>query len=178
MPKSKQPNSWKIRSTLHEYASELTSTPRSEFFCKFTYWKVTKGLWWKHIAAVQSINEVRFMKLIVSHDIFKTWHTRFSRSNLTVCFLILHMNMLCIPHFKWKRKKLIKICTLRTRVRYIRTLISAKNSSFRLPYQRPSSSVDCARELFKGSTGSASLVDYTWKKIFWMGGVDFLWLTS
>jgi len=26
-----------------------------------------------------------------------------------------------------------------------------KNSSFRLPYQRPSSSNDCARELFKGS---------------------------
>jgi len=26
-----------------------------------------------------------------------------------------------------------------------------KNSSFRLPYQRSSSSADCARELFKGS---------------------------
>jgi len=26
---------------------------------------VTKGLWWKHIAAAQSINEVRFMKLKV-----------------------------------------------------------------------------------------------------------------
>jgi len=28
--------------------------------------KVTKGLRWKHIAAVQSINEVRFMKLKVA----------------------------------------------------------------------------------------------------------------
>ena len=41
-----------------------------------------------------------------------------------------------------------------------------KNSSFRLPYQRPSSSADCAKELFNGSNGSASLVDCTRKKIF------------
>jgi len=34
---------------------------------------------------------------------------------------------------------------------------SQKNSSFRLPYQHPSSSTDCARELFNGSNGSASL---------------------
>jgi len=40
-----------------------------------------------------------------------------------------------------------------------------KNSSFWLPYQRPSSSANCARELFKGSNGSASLVDCTRKKI-------------
>jgi len=54
-----------------------------------------------------------------------------------------------------------------------------KNSSFRLPYQRPSSFADCARELFNGSTGSASLVDCTRKKIFgWVGGADCLWLTS
>jgi len=49
-----------------------------------------------------------------------------------------------------------------------------KNSSFRLPYQCPSSSADCARELLNGSNGSASLVDYTRKKIFWLGGADFL----
>jgi len=36
-----------------------------------------------------------------------------------------------------------------------------KNSSFWLPYQRTSSSADCARELFNGSNGSASLVDCT-----------------
>jgi len=40
---------------------------------------------------------------------------------------------------------------------------SLKNSSFQLPYQRPSSSADCARELFKGSNGLASLVDCTQK---------------
>jgi len=36
-----------------------------------------------------------------------------------------------------------------------------KNSSFWLPYQSPGSSTDCARELFKDSDGSASLVDCT-----------------
>ena len=41
-----------------------------------------------------------------------------------------------------------------------------KNSRFRLPYQCPSSSADCARELFNGSNGSASLVDCTRKKFF------------
>jgi len=44
-----------------------------------------------------------------------------------------------------------------------------KNSSFRLPYQRPSSSADCNRELFNGSNRSASLVDCTRKKIFAWG---------
>jgi len=44
-----------------------------------------------------------------------------------------------------------------------------KNSSFRLPYQRLSSSANCAGELFKGSNGSASLVDCTLKKIFGWG---------
>ena len=49
-----------------------------------------------------------------------------------------------------------------------------KNSSFRLPYQRPSSSAHCARELFSGSNGSASRVDCTRKKIFCLGGAFFL----
>jgi len=44
-----------------------------------------------------------------------------------------------------------------------------KNSSFRLPYQRPSSSANCARELFNGSNGLASLVDCTRKKLFAWG---------
>ena len=47
-----------------------------------------------------------------------------------------------------------------------------KTSSFRLPYQRSSSSADCARELFNGSNGSASLVDCTLKKIL-PGGCGF-----
>jgi len=41
-----------------------------------------------------------------------------------------------------------------------------------LPYQRPTSSADCARELFKGSNRSASLVDCTRKKCFGWG----LWI--
>jgi len=44
-----------------------------------------------------------------------------------------------------------------------------KNSSFRLPYQRPSSSANCAKELFKSINGSASLVDCTRKKFFVWG---------
>jgi len=44
-----------------------------------------------------------------------------------------------------------------------------KNSSFRLPYQRPSSSADCAKELFKGANGSASLG---------LGVQIFLWVSS
>ena len=49
-----------------------------------------------------------------------------------------------------------------------------KNSNFRLPYQRPSSSAYCARELFNGSNGSASLVDCTRKNNFCLGGAGFL----
>jgi len=48
-----------------------------------------------------------------------------------------------------------------------------KNSSFWLPYQRPSSSADCARELFNGSNGSASPVDCTRRKFFLPGGSGF-----
>jgi len=43
------------------------------------------------------------------------------------------------------------------------------NNSFPLPYQRPSSSAGCVRELFNGSNGSASLVDCTRKKFFAWG---------
>jgi len=43
--------------------SEFTSTPKGELFCKSGLWKVT--LWWKHIATVQSIIKVHFMKLKV-----------------------------------------------------------------------------------------------------------------
>ena len=35
MPKFKQPNYSKVRSIRHEYASEFTSTPKGELFCKF-----------------------------------------------------------------------------------------------------------------------------------------------
>jgi len=53
-----------------------------------------------------------------------------------------------------------------------------KTSSCQLPYQCPSSSTDCARELFKDSNGSASLLVCTWKKIFWLRVAGFLWVTS
>jgi len=53
-------------------------------------------------------------------------------------------------------------------------IFGLKNSNFQLPYQHPSSSADCARELFNGSNGSAILVDCTRKKIFWLGGAGFL----
>jgi len=62
------------------------------------------------------------------------------------------------------------INTLRTGLRYFD--FGLKNSSFWLPYQCPSSSTDCSRELFKGSNGSASLVDCTRKKFFGWG----LWI--
>jgi len=52
-----------------------------------------------------------------------------------------------------------------------------KSSSFWLPYQCHSSSADCARELSKGSNGSASLLVCT-QRNFLVGSVDFLWLTS
>jgi len=48
-------------------------------------------------------------------------------------------------------------------------IFAKKNSSFWLPYQQPSSSADCARELFNGSNGSANLVDCTRKKFFCLG---------
>jgi len=44
-----------------------------------------------------------------------------------------------------------------------------KTSSCQLPYQRHSSSADCARELFKGSNRSDSLLDCTRKKFFGWG---------
>jgi len=44
-----------------------------------------------------------------------------------------------------------------------------KTSSCQLPYQHPSSSADCTRELFKGSNGSASHLGCTQKKFFGWG---------
>ena len=52
-------------------------------------------------------------------------------------------------------------------------IFAKNNSSFWLPYQRPSSSADCAGELFNGSNGSASLVDCTRKKKILPGGCRF-----
>jgi len=52
---------------------------------------------------------------------------------------------------------------------YIVPGFQPKTSSFWLPYQRHSSSVDCAKELFMGSNGSASLLVCTRKKNFGLG---------
>ena len=52
-----------------------------------------------------------------------------------------------------------------------------KTSSFQLPYQRHSSSANCARELLNGSNGLAILLVCTWKK-FLVGVADFVWATS
>jgi len=52
-----------------------------------------------------------------------------------------------------------------------------KTSSCRLPHQRHSSSADCARELFKGSNGSASLLVCT-RSVFFLYkllDLDQLW---
>jgi len=57
---------------------------------------------------------------------------------------------------------------------YLYLDFSLKNSSFRLPYQHHSSSADCARQMFKGSNGSASLLDCTRKKLFLVGGCRFV----
>ena len=71
-------------------------------------------------------------------------------------------------------KLLLRVFTLREPAYDIFALqFRPKNSSFRLPNQCPSSSADCATELFKGSNGSVSLVDCSRKKIFWLGGADF-----
>jgi len=60
------------------------------------------------------------------------------------------------------------------RATWFRRFFAKKNSSFLLPYQRPSSSAHCARELFSGSNRSASLIDCTRKKIFCLGVAGFL----
>jgi len=61
---------------------------------------------------------------------------------------------------------------------YIIPRSQPETSSFRLPNQRHSSSADWARELFKRSNGSVSLLVCTQKKFFWLGVADFLWVTS
>jgi len=66
MSKVKQPNYLKVPSTLHEYASEFTSTvTKGDLSGKFydCLVRIYKKLWWNHIAPVRSIKEVRFMKL-------------------------------------------------------------------------------------------------------------------
>jgi len=67
----------------------------------------------------------------------------------------------------------LRVCVCELVYEYFVPGFRPKTSSFPLPYQRHSSSADCARELFSGSNGSARLVDCTRKKIFCLGGVVF-----
>jgi len=54
-----------------------------------------------------------------------------------------------------------------------------KTSSCQLPYQHHRSYADCTREMFKSSNRSASLDSRAHStKYFWLGVVDFLWVTS
>jgi len=108
----------------------------------------------------------------------KEMDARGTRHDTLVFFhCIVHQQSLCAKSMKFTQVVLVVtdcinfINTFDSR----RTIYSyfdfgLKNSSFRLPYQRHSSSADCARELFKGSNGSASLVDYT-RKNFLVGGL-------
>jgi len=65
-------------------------------------------------------------------------------------------------------RKLLKILNTKSTVHHFENWSTTysyfhcglKNSSIRLPYQRPRSSTDCARELFNGSKGSVSLADF------------------
>jgi len=87
----------------------------------------------------------------------------------------LKITKVSLSMFHGVRKYRLQICSLpRWLPAYVIFVLGfrPKISSFRLPYQRPSSSADCARELFKSSNGSASLVYCTRKKIL-VGGADF-----
>ena len=87
----------------------------------------------------------------------------------------------CLTRVRMSRSLLVKYishvrhCSLtlwEPAYKYIVPRFQPKTSSFRLPYQRPSSSADCARELFKGSNGLASLLVCTLKN-FLLGGCGF-----
>jgi len=80
---------------------------------------VTKRFCWKHTAAVQSISEVHFMKLKVVRHFLNILNQILPivsvQQNKPIS--LFYMNMLCISHFNWKRRKLVghnkvKICKL------------------------------------------------------------------
>ena len=79
--------------------------------------------------------------------------------------------------YGWGGQRKWSFNTLRDGVRLFVLRFRPKTSSCQLPYQCPSSSTDCTRELFKGSNESESLTDCT-QKNFWLGVADFFWVTS
>jgi len=110
MPKVKQPNSLKVRSILHEYVSEFTSTPKGELVCKFCDCSVKSDKRFVVEAHCRSAKHQRdsfhkiqssqtFLNMLCQILQINYFLCHINRTNLSVCFLILHMNMLCIPHF-------------------------------------------------------------------------------
>jgi len=132
---------------------------------------------------------------MVGHSIFSFYLRNASNSHLENHVSVTNSLSLSFPYcsqswqgFQWLQLAK-KICLLHTEADVFRAIsvlvgclptvfsyfdFGLKNSSFRLPYQRPSSSADCAGDLFNGSNGSASLVDCIRKTIFWLGGGDLL----
>jgi len=109
LPKIKQPNpSSKYCCILHEYASELTSTPKGKLFCKFCNCLLRGDKWLMvethyRIAKHQrgSFHETESSQTFVKHAIpdfcsyFLFHFNRTKTLNLSVWFLIFYMNMLC-----------------------------------------------------------------------------------
>jgi len=122
------------------------------FFPRFMW--SGNSVWFNGSTELKSLRRRVSVKFPVMLNIVSCW-----RQCINFCFIsvkyLLHMtNFLTL----WEPAYNILIPRFRP-----------KNSSFRLPYQRPSSSTDCARELFKGSNGSASLLVCTRKKFFGWG---------
>ena len=142
MSEVQQPNSSNVRSILHKYTSEFTSTPKGKLFCKFCDCLVKSDKRFMVEAHRRSAKHQRgsFHETESSQKNVSTCYTaylrylirpgmlyqilqisyflfNFNRTNLSACFLIVYINMLCISHFSWKRRKLIgqnkvKICKL------------------------------------------------------------------
>jgi len=92
-------------------------------------------------------------------------HTIWELLHLAICLSALYTRFKAQPDSPLRERGKVYKHFEGRRMIYSYFDFGLKNSSFRLPYQRPSSSADCARELFNGSNGSASLVDCTRKKI-------------
>ena len=117
--KIKQPNpSLKYCCVLHEYAFELTSSPKWTLICKFCNCWLRGDKWLMvdthcRIAKHQrgSFHETESSQTFFKHaipDFCSYFLFHFNRTkilNLSVWFLIFYMNMLCITYFSWKRKK-------------------------------------------------------------------------
>jgi len=115
---------------------------------------------------------------LTSDDIFQKVNTQNVKDQCMTHFCIKHdifcVFFLCNVVWKWNHATLtneqlgeLTLWELAYDIFVLR--FRPKNSSFRSPYQHPSSSADCTRELFEASNGSASLVDCTRKKFFGWG---------